>query len=870
MPSDIIGGSTSSTDIIGGATQNSDIIGGGSPTSDVIGGSSGVGGTVAYTPPGTPAPSTGGGGGGIFGFLGNAVHTVGNVTNAIGSVAGELGKELVALPVQATEAVSNRTLGTDLGPQWLKQATGAPTQESPSDVITGDNTNPNFQKTGGFQQNLTDVLNQYPILGGILRGPQKTGEEIAHPSRLVHNYSNDPVGSALNDIGTITMVLPAVGSAIHSAAIGGAETGDVITAARAGEASMAAARAAQVGDIIKQIGETPTISKLLSGGRAGLSALADKLATDPELLRLVDDAAQTGEAASNAPGLGAAAQAIDQTPGALQQTQARLAAQAGQRAQQGTLRSALGRFGASLQDNTKMAQNTVMDMMNRLKGVEESVASMAKTGVDTVQIPLRQGDAITLDNLSPNLEKDIGIAKQTIVSRAMGDLINNPAVSRLNEEDLADLKAAAENQGKSLPDYIKSLGFTSIQDATNGRINGALAQQSFVSDQVANSISKLTQEARTPGVVQSILGSANRLTNTARLALSPVTGLNRIGHGMLAVADNPNISDTFKVLGRSLTSNLTDEEKALLDQSTMWKHGAVWEASAKADATNAGRLARIGQALTNIPQTIMAKSPFLQFALKADDATRAAIILAAREAGASADEADLILGKTAGYFDRATNMERAAKSLVPFYNWHKQVMLIFEHMAESHPAAFAQFLEAANNMVKYNEANGITGSNTLLPGHGQTNLSFLSPFSSTAAALAPQELLSPTLKSLYPIITGTGVSGYPTSTPTGPLEGGGAQQLPAAEQELFKTVPQLGALVQGSQPRYGNGQINPGKTGGGWQSTASALLGGTFVPETTEQQNAAHQAKGAAAAAKIQASKEKSYEKKLAAWEATQ
>lgn len=204
------------------------------------------------------------------------VNTAGATVGAVGSLAGEAAKETARYTVGGSENLINDVTaavpgdyGTHLG-NAEEQASGPvlPTQ-----------------------QQWTANLNANPVAGGMLRGFQQTGEEVAHPSRAITNYSKDPLMAALNDIGTISTVVPVVGETIHGLAAGGESTEALTAAAQAGEASTAAVRAAKVADIITKVGEFPTIGNLIGSSRGALAGLADRLAQDPELLHAVDDAA---------------------------------------------------------------------------------------------------------------------------------------------------------------------------------------------------------------------------------------------------------------------------------------------------------------------------------------------------------------------------------------------------------------------------------------------------------------------------------------------------------------------------------------------------------------------------------------------------
>jgi len=853
--------------------------------------------------------------GGILGGLANAVHTAGHIASTVGkgavkigeglpAVVGEAAKEAVAIPYGAGENIVNDVAGTRYG------GVGAGVGE------------------GGIlpsQKAWTSTLNKYPVAGGMLRGGQQTAEELAHPSRIAKNYSNNPVQAALNDIGTLATVLPGVGEAIHGAAIGGESTDAALAAAKAArlagaeETGTAAARIAKAGDIIKGVGEAPSLP--LRSARSGLAAAFRSTTVDPELLHAVDTsgetlaqtaadkAAATGskgvaantltnlagrvpnsfstEAVQLAPeelaqrsltdiatrptpvagaadviskvadaagaGTQAAAQkaaqeastaaaARDATSAEIAQNADRAAAQAKLKSLSPTLQR-LGDIGARMDKSTKMALDVVEGGMSRIRDVV-TPEDAAKLGYDTPA------------------EAKIGITQDTTKK-----LLASPFVEQLNDVDMASLKAAAEDAGTNVNKYIKDLGFTSLGEATSGRFSYPGA---YVPTPVANQLARYSAAAEEKGAVMGALQGVNRLGMMGKLAASPVTLLNRIGHGVLGVADNPNILDSAKLAVKGLAGRigigegLADADKADLAQTVEATHGPVNEARLRIEATAPDRVEGLRRSLANMPADFLAKSPILRAARAVDDSVREGIWVAARHAGASPEEADYILGNTAGNFNRSTQALRNTSAVIPFANWHKQSMIILEHMVEAHPAAFAQFTNAASRMAGYNQQQGIYGGNTRVGGV-DVNLGFLNPWGSAGTNLQPSELVSPFLKTAMPIGLGVLPNGKPPSGPTGVISGAGLHQAPSALQQAIRSQPQLQALINGSQPRYSTGQPKPKEHGGGALQTWSTLLGVPTVSTKTELATNSAIAKSRVAAQKRAASTMKTYQRNLLA-----
>lgn len=893
----LLSDSPSSASSPGGSTSAVDQLLSTSPGSaPSTGGGSAVDSLLAATPGSAPAGAPPKGG---RGFLGSIFHGAGKVAGAIGSVAGEAGKEVYGVGLRAGENVVNDVANTHLGP------------------ASGWRSTPGQAGLGGLgilpsQTDMTAALNKAPILGGIPRGLQQTGEEIAHPSRIAKNYSANPVSAALNDLGNLALVVGPAGEAIKGAAVGGDSLKAATAAQKAGEISQARLNVARLGAGIREAGNLQTLP--LRGAKAGLIGLAGRAAANPEMLRAVDETAtmtpeiaaaqakvaETQQAASQlvpvdsstplratsraqaadiskqlgkdlaGPGRGAsAAPAINEArapaEAALKAAQEelaaaravptreasdlateRLAAQAKVAGQGRGIKNALAGFGTKLQDPTKAAIQTGVDMMNRIKTIA--------------------GDT-TLD------EADKAAAKKEVVDNASRTIQSNPHVESLNEHDLASISAAAKDAHMTPDQFTRSLGFTSVFEATGGRIP---LRDSFMPTHVADAMSSFISPIKAPGPVGAALESTNRLAMVGKLALNPVAPLNRLGHGMFISADTARPWDALKSAIKAGFGKLSPADAEEVAGRTGIQHGAVWEAKTKAAelaqraaATEPSRVAEIKKGILNTPTELLAKSPFLRMARAMDDATRSGIWLSFRHAGATPEEADLLLNRAAGTFDRATAGGRNISKAIPFYNWHKQALLVLTHMAEDQPARFAALTQAASRMADYNEQQGIYGNNTRMAGH-DVNLSFLNPFSATGSVATPSVLASPVLKGVMPMALGVNPNGKAPSAPPGvDNQGRGWHQIGAAEQNLIKSLPQTAAaqsLATGGRPLYGNGQPVAGQniTKRDALNIWSTLLGVPTEKTSTAQATTLSIAASKARADKLNASKYRSYQKKAA------
>lgn len=828
-------------------------------------------------------------------LLHQVIGGAGHILSGVKSVGGEVAKESMLLPLQGLATIQHEIApgSTNALPSFMRAPAWA----------TNLADNPS-------QQTWTEALNANPVAGGQLRGFAQTGMEVLHPSRIAKNYSANPVGAGLNDLGTLATVLPGVGSAIH----GGAEAAQAARLAEGLQASRGLSLASRVGTGVKAAGEIQSLP--FKGVRAGLGAVAERLAPNSELLHAVDLGASTAEqqaltaynaaqskvaAAKQAvadlkPGLGVrnaagqlrvktvdeiaaaaaarpgaqaaldaaraelgparltlrAAQASPDAETALQNTDRSAAIKASKGA--GPIRRGLAQAGTNIQESTQRLLNNTVDVMNRAKAIDHDTGLVAGLGPDEARAAVAE-------------------AQNSLRTKASLKLSNSPLVEKLNENDLASLAAAAAQAHLPLDTYIKQLGYTRLDRAVPFVSTG---QGVLVPNRVAAQLARYGPPAREANALEAGLRATNRTFMLGKIGVNPVSTLNRLGHGVLSNVINPNTIESVRLAARDLANkahfgeglSLADKADVALN-TTAVKHGAVWSSSAKAEAENAGRVSKIANALTKWPDKIMEKSPFLKAARAVDDSVRTGVWLAARHAGASAEDADYILGHVAGNFDRASQGARTISTVVPFYNWHKQVFQILERMAEERPTAFAYFTEAANHMAQYNEQQGIPDGMTRVGGH-DLNLGIVNPLGEASAVGQPQVFLSPVAKAGVRLLTGNSVTGQPTSTPHGG-DTSGAARLSGAWQDIIRSLPQTKAL-QGSAPRYGNGQLvapPKGSTkmpdGGGALATWSNLLG---VPAQTVDKSQTDNARftGASLAkAKKAASSDKSYQARLKA-----
>lgn len=780
---------------------------------------------------------------------------VGKVAGGVASIPGEAVKEGAKLVASPFEQISNQTLGTHFQ--------------------TFDTTKPGET----YQQQVTRNLNKMPLAGGLLRGAQQTGEEVAHPSRIIKNYSNDPASAALNDIGNLSMVLPPVGEAIKSMA-------EAAQAARdAGDASKALSIASKAGDVIKAAGELP--KTVISAGKGSLVSLANRMAGDPELLYAAAQEIDSARAADFAgPTMDAAAKETSPTKTAFntlqdlastpeqkvaRSTLSDLAARETDRgtteALQRPLESPVAAQEQSWESSLNQARQDAVQAVVRHGGITGALARFGETLKPEVQVALNNvTDTMSrLRDVPSTLSPEDQLAqKKAILQAGTLKASRSPIFTRLSDIDKASLVASAKDAGIGLEGkngLLSRLGFQPATEATHGFVNDP---DLYVQKNIGAALEKVTRPFDNEGVIGSTLRGANKLTNTLKLGLSPVTLINRLSHvGLIAGAD-VETKDALQTAWKAARGKLSGEDLADLANTTKVGHGAIWEAETKVASVDPSRVDQIKKSLMDIPSTVLQKSPFLTAARASDDAIRSGVWLAARHAGASVEDADYILTRDMGVFDRSTPGMRALTKAIPFANWHKQVLLILGRMAENHPLAFTQFTNAASRMTNYNKAQNIYSGNTRF-GKQDVNLSFLSPFSATSAALTPAELLSPTLKAAMPSTLGVLPSGKPPSSPTGPVIGNGLNnQSGATGQELINTIPQLKA-IQGSQPRYSNGQINPNVQGGGALQTWSTMLGVPIEPASEQAQYTAQANKGKAISNKITASVNKKYNAKVAA-----
>lgn len=244
-----------------------------------------------FIPGGTSTPASGGsappqvaqagaptkGGGGLLHLVGKGLGQIGRATVGAGTGLLSLGEESAALGRGATANIINDlTLGhTHLGP--------ASAQFDPSHPVASE------KEVGA-------TLNQYPTLDAMRAGYVRTGEEIAHPSRIVTNYSQNPGGAFLNDAANIASVAAPVTGALGAFAEG-AGAGAEGAGAGAEGAAKAAAATSKVAEAAGKAANLPTLPARLVA--KGVGSLADMIpagtdAATAEKVSLLDKAKGLG------------------------------------------------------------------------------------------------------------------------------------------------------------------------------------------------------------------------------------------------------------------------------------------------------------------------------------------------------------------------------------------------------------------------------------------------------------------------------------------------------------------------------------------------------------------------------------------------
>jgi hypothetical protein len=134
---------------------------------------------------------------------------------------------------------------------------------------------------------------QHPALAGVAEGFKQTGNEIAHPSRILQNYGSAPLSAFLNDAANLSVVLgPVAKAAGAGAAVGeGAQAGRLARGLGAAakvtqEAAMLPAKPFELaGRGVSAVARTAYTKTAESGGVAGDTLRLLRLDPESRLLR---------------------------------------------------------------------------------------------------------------------------------------------------------------------------------------------------------------------------------------------------------------------------------------------------------------------------------------------------------------------------------------------------------------------------------------------------------------------------------------------------------------------------------------------------------------------------------------------------------
>lgn len=348
----------------------------------------------------------------------------------------------------------------------------------------------------------------------------------------------------------------------------------------------------------------------------------------------------------------------------------------------------------------------------------------------------------------------------------------------------------------------------------------------------------------TDSALLGTLDTANHVYAQSRLNLNPATITGRLfGHTSLAAIGAPHPLGSLWNAIKTFTGKISPESQQILDEAPARLN--------KGDAisTFKSNLAEDVQGKANLPSRIASKvdaiankSPITRWAAKMDDSLRKGIYLAERRGGAGAEDALRTVNRVAGEFDALSPNEQAIwRRISPFYNWHKQIALIAEHLAEDHPARAVLLAKIGSQDQAIGQKEGTPGE-VNFGGHA-ISPGFLVPFgeAGTTFKAGGMPLAGPVPKAAFGALTGINPN---TAKPfTGPdRTGKTSYKTPGVIQNLRKSFPQVNVLdaITGRDQvvRYNDGSPvlknkQPISTNSNWVDTLSTLFG--LRAENTQQ-----------------------------------